>query len=510
MKNLMDRMNRLATLLLIGTSIWAADFETGQAARAVIGQASFSAREAGITPTALSLSSTRLYAADASHRLLTFDLTQIPGPKDDLAARPGSVCTLCGFPAVSSLVQPILPGIASVSTFGKTVAFVDTTGHRVLIWRDSSTPHASKGPDVVLGRSNGDAALISASTLIEPISVAFDGKRLFVGDNALHRVLIWNSLPVSDSQPADAVLGQQSATSVNIVDMPGPDTITRPNALASDGTNLFVGDAVDHRILVFTAGDTPLASNAVVNSASLASGPVAPGTLITIDGRELSDVSESAPEDGTQPLPNKLAGVEVFVNGMMLPMLSVSPTQVRAQFPYNPGNTTVASLYVRTQHTDGSVTTTNAAAVKLLPATPGVFGFGGNEPRIGMVLHTDSITGQPGAPVTAEDPASPGEVVVVWAAGLGLVRAGDDANEVAAGVPYEGPDAAVLTPVGALVSGRSAQVISATLPHGSIGVYEVRVQLPADLPGDRTTPLLISQDAAVSNTVTIPVQNIVH
>ncbi len=506
----MDRINRLTTLLLIGTSVWAADFETGQAARAVIGQSSFSAREAGITPTALSISGSRLYAADASHRLLTFDLTQIPGPKDDLAARPGLVCTLCGFSAVSSLAQTVLPGIASVSGLGKTVVIADTVAHRVLIWRDSSTPHAGRGPDVILGKSNGDASLISASTIVEPVSVAFDGKRLFVGDSTLHRVLVWNSLPVTDNQPADAVLGQQSSTSVNVVDSPGPDTITRPNALASDGINLFVADALDHRILVFTAAETPLLSSAVVNSASLTPGPVAPGTLITITGRDLSDLSEAAPDDSVHPLPNALAGVEVFMNGMMLPIVSASPGEVRAQVPYDPGNATVASLYVRTQHIDGTVTTSNAVAVKLLPATPGLFGFGANEPRIGMVLHTDSITGEPGAPVTLDDPASPGEVVVVWAAGLGLVQTGGDANVPAAGVPYDGPDAAVLDPVGALVSGRSAQVISATLPHGSIGVYEVRVQLPADLTGDGKTPLLISQEAAVSNTVTIPVRNTVH
>lgn len=506
----MDRIKGLATLLLIAPSIWAADFENGQAARAVIGQYSFSAREARITPVALSLSANRLYAADASHRVLTFDLTQIPGPKDDLAAWPGSSCILCTFAPIASVAQAVLPSIASVSTFGKTVVIADTTGHRVLIWRDSSSPHAGKGPDIVLGRSSGDASQISASTLLEPISVAFDGKRLFVGDSVLHRVLVWNSLPFADNQPADAVLGQQSFTSVAVNDVPGPDTITRPSALASDGTNVFIADAFDHRILVFTASDTPLPNDAVVNSASLARGPVAPGTLITIEGRDLSDTSESAPDDGAEALPTKLAGVEVFLNGMVLPLLSASPAQVRAQFPYDLGNASVASLYVRTQHGDGTVTTTTAAAVKLLPATPGLFAFGGNEPRIGMVLHTDGISGESRAPVTADDPASPGEVLVLWAAGLGAVNSGDVPSELAAGAPYEGPDAPVFIPVSAIVAGRPAQVISATLPHASIGIYEVRVQLPAELPTDTKTALLISQDAELSNTVTIPVEKTVH
>lgn len=500
----------IATVLLLSTSMWAADFENGQAARAVIGQYSFCAREAGITPTVLALSGNHLYVADASRHLLTFDLTQIPGPKDDLALRPRSTCVLCGFSPVASTPQAVLPGVASAAAFGKTVVIADTAGHRVLIWRDSGSPHAIKGPDVILGKPGAELAPIFASTIIEPVSVAFDGKRLFVGDGALHRVLIWNSLPLTDNQPADAVLGQQSLTSVSLSDTPRPDTITRPTALGSDGTNLFVADAFDHRILVFTAADTSLRDNAVVNSASLTPGPVAPGTLITIPGRDFADSTESAPDDASEPLPDKLAGVEVFMNGIVLPLLSVSPAQIRAQFPYDLGNSVVASLYVRTQHADGTVTITNAIPVKLLPATPGLFAFGGDEPRIGIVLHTDNDSGQPGAPVTGDNPAHPGEVLVLWAAGLGAVSTADPVAEFEAGVPYDGPDTPVLNSVFALVSGRSAEVISATLPHGSIGIYEVRVQLPADLGADDRTPLLISQNAEVSNTVTIPVQNIVH
>ena len=127
-----------------------------------------------------------------------------------------------------------------------------------------------------------------------------------------------------------------------------------------------------------------------------------------------------------------------------------------------------------------------------------------------MVLHTDSNSGQAAAPVTAEDPAHPGEVLVLWAAGLGAVNTDEASNDAVAGAPYEGPDATVLNPVGALVNGRWAEVLSATLPHGSIGIYEVRVQLPADLPSDAKTSLVISQDAQVSNTVTIPLQSVVQ
>jgi uncharacterized protein (TIGR03437 family) len=231
---------------------------------------------------------------------------------------------------------------------------------------------------------------------------------------------------------------------------------------------------------------------------------------VTITGRGLSDTSESAPAESDEPLPDNLAGIEVLLNGIPLPILAASPAEVRVQFPYDLGSTSAASLYIRTQHSDGTVTTTNATAVKLLSATPGLFAFGGAEPRDGMILHTDQVSGQASTPVTSDNPAKPGEVLVFWAAGLGTVDSGDPASALVAGVPYNGSDASVITPVSAVVSGRPAQVLSATLPHGAIGVYEVRIQLPLDLTNDPGTPLLISQEGQFSNTVTIPVAKIVQ
>jgi len=359
---------------------------------------------------------------------------------------------------------------------------------------------------VVLGRSASDSP-VSASSIFEPVSVVYDGQRLFVGDAALHRVLVWNSLPTSDNQPADAVLGQATFTSVNVSETPRPDTISRPTALASDGTNLFVADEVDHRILVFSPGDAPLANDSVVNSASLMKGPLAPGTLVTISAAGLTQDSVSAP-DG-EALPNKLGGFEVFINGEQVPLLSVSPTETRAQLPYGLEGSS-ASLYLRVIKPDGQVITTIPATVPLLPAVPGLFAFGGAEPRNAMILHVNAATGEASAPVTAQSPAHPGEVLAVWAAGLGNVNSPDSENAVVAGQPFANPDAPVAETVNATVAGQVADVVAANLPKGSIGIYEVRIQLPSDLPSDAKTPLLITQNGNFSNTVTVPVEAVVH
>ncbi|MBV9302954.1 MAG: hypothetical protein JOY53_12640, partial [Acidobacteriaceae bacterium] len=73
-----------------------------------------------------------------------------------------------------------------------------------------------------------------------------------------------------------------------------------------------------------------------------------------------------------------------------------------------------------------------------------------------------------------------------------------------------GADARVLTPVNALMNGRSAEVVSASLPQASIGIYEVRVLVPPNLPSDPKAQLLITQNGYVSNKITVPVQTAAH
>lgn len=471
----------LVAAALLSTCAAAGQFHSGQAARAVIGQRSFSAKDAGIRATSLAISNRKLYAADASGRVLAFDLRGLPGAKDDMAGEPVAGCAVCGLSPASVVNQSVLPGVAAVTVHEKTVLIADAARREVSIWRDVSSPQTSNAPDIIL------------TAVMQPVSVAFDGSRVFVGDAALHRVLVWNSIPTAGNQPPDAALGQPG-------DIVGPDTIGRPDALASDGINLFVADGVNRRILVFTPGDVPLANGAVMNSASLTTGALAPGTLVTIHGTGLSDDNKSAPDDGVHALPKKLAGVEVVFDGSALPLLSASSSEVRAQLPYEAADVSSASLYIRTERLDGAVTITNAIALKLAPASPGVFAFGGPEPRAGMLLH-----GQAGAPVTADSPVHAGEMVTLWTAGLGLVDTGDPTVTVLPGVPYAGADAPVEIPVRATVNGIPAEVTSAVLPRGSIGIYEVRVVIPYGLDPDASAQLFLMQNSSVSNTVTFPI-----
>jgi uncharacterized protein (TIGR03437 family) len=492
---------RLSFFLAFATATWSAEFRSGQAARAVLGQSSFALHENRITPTNLSIADGKLFVADSSKRVLTYELASIPDRTAGLADD-GPTCSLCGFSPASVTEQSVMPGIARVSASGVSVAVTDPATHRVLLWRDTRSPTAALTPDVTLGGIKG---VINASTLVDPISVALDGQRLFIGDAALHRVLLWNSLPLTDDQPADVVLGQSDfgASSDTFED---PGRITRPAALLSDGNNLFVADPVNRRVLVFSPSDLSLTASAFVNSATLTPGPLAPGTLFTLNAPNLAVTTQAALDDGDHDLPTALGGVTLVLNGRRLKLISVSPDEVCGQLPYDLSGINTGSLYARVESGEGQVSTSNPVSIEFRPTSPGILAFAGSEPRSGMLLHAEESAARRSTnPVTSAEPAKPGQVLVVLASGLGLATDIESGARPVAGRPYPGRKGQVLSPIRAEISGTPVEVLSATLPYGSIGIYEVRVLVPSDLPPDRKPKLTILQGEVASNTVTFPI-----
>jgi hypothetical protein len=113
------------------------------------------------------------------------------------------------------------------------------------------------------------------------------------------------------------------------------------------------------------------------------------------------------------------------------------------------------------------------------------------------------------APVTEADPAVPNEQLIVLATGLGLAR--DDAPKAAqiTGQAYDGPNPG--EPV-EFLNGQSGpstmQVLNVVPQKGSVGIYEVLVQLPGNLPTNPRTIIWLGQGNAVSNQATIPVRGV--
>ncbi|MGH1387888.1 hypothetical protein [Kordia sp.] len=140
--------------------------------------------------------------------------------------------------------------------------FVSDTGqNRVFIWNSIPTSEF-KEPDVILGQeaiadsgrnSNSD---VSSKTLHYPSGIWSDGKRLVVADAWNHRVLIWHTIPTTNAQPADVVLGQPNFENnqPNVKGQaanPEANTLNWPYGVFSDGKNLWIADTGNRRVLFF-------------------------------------------------------------------------------------------------------------------------------------------------------------------------------------------------------------------------------------------------------------------
>jgi hypothetical protein len=114
-----------------------------------------------------------------------------------------------------------------------------------------------------------------------------------------------------------------------------------------------------------------------------------------------------------------------------------------------------------------------------------------------------------GAPITEDNPARPGELITVYANGLGLVQPEEAKLNTVTGVLFGGPAFNYTNrPVDdSIVGGRTAPPIFARLKPGSVGIYEVTVLLNSSIPTNAQTEMIIAQDIYVSNIVTIPVFN---
>ncbi len=105
-------------------------------------------------------------------------------------------------------------------------------------------------------------------TLSFPRFALSDGKSLFVSDGGNDRILIFNEIPTENGAAADVVLGQ--ADFETLLESDGAGSVRAPQALAHDGTNLYVADPFARRVLLFTPGEDQIAQDGLRNSASFA------------------------------------------------------------------------------------------------------------------------------------------------------------------------------------------------------------------------------------------------
>jgi uncharacterized protein (TIGR03437 family) len=112
-----------------------------------------------------------------------------------------------------------------------------------------------------------------------------------------------------------------------------------------------------------------------------------------------------------------------------------------------------------------------------------------------------------GSMVTPDNPAVPGEVISIFATGIGLTNAPDGSSVGVTGQVFQGPASnSPGVPVdNAQVGGRTANVLNAGLAPGTLGMYQIDLQISDQLATNPNTQLYIAQNVFTSNIVTIPI-----
>jgi uncharacterized protein (TIGR03437 family) len=116
-----------------------------------------------------------------------------------------------------------------------------------------------------------------------------------------------------------------------------------------------------------------------------------------------------------------------------------------------------------------------------------------------------------GSPVTPDNPAVPGEILWIYATGLGLPQVKSNTQSaIVTGQPYPTGGPQTQPPpesccfVSSIAGGSTANILSASLLPGTVGVFLVVAQLNSSLPTDYFTQIYIAQGENISNTVTFP------
>jgi len=146
-------------------------------------------------------------------------------------------------------------------TIPQFIAVADGGANRILFFNGPITANGPAAtfvlgqPDFTSSAANNGGVAIG---LNNPLG-AYDGQHLLVADRNNNRVLIWNSLPTSNQQQADLVLGQPNFSS-NAVNWNGITlkSLNDPQSAFSVGSQLLVGDGNNHRILIWSTFPTQI------------------------------------------------------------------------------------------------------------------------------------------------------------------------------------------------------------------------------------------------------------
>jgi uncharacterized protein (TIGR03437 family) len=247
--------------------------------------------------------------------------------------------------------------------------------------------------------------------------------------------------PLSGSTSTTATLAVQvSPASLPASATPYTGTIT------ITGVNGTTGTAT---VSVSINVTTPLpVISAVLNAASFASGPVAPGEIVSIFGTQIGPTTPANLTLTGGKVSTSAGGVTVSFSGYLAPLIYVSSTQINAVVPYElSGN---KGPFVEVIFAGQK---SNEPSLQLTTSAPGIFTLNGSGSGPGAILNPDGTVN------TQANPAAAGSEIVIYSTGEGLT-----------------------TPVSVMIGGQPAQVLfDGEAPYMVAGVMQVNAVIPASV-----------------------------
>ena len=233
--------------------------------------------------------------------------------------------------------------------------------------------------------------------------------------------------------------------------------------------SLFVALALATCLCAQDANAPNYTAAGIVNGASFAPG-LAPNTIVSIFGTNLAWGTQSlvASDIAGGVMPTSLGNVEVYFEGWPAYLYYVSPAQINLLVPSEllPGT---FQFWVDRQGTRGPIVT-----VTLQSAAPAMFQF-----ATGAVIATHSDW----SVVSSAAPAVAGEIITLWATGLGNTN-----PELEDGVlPAGAQSLSQLSQFEVLINGTAlapSSILYAGVAPGFAGLYQVDLRLPDQLPAN--------------------------
>jgi uncharacterized protein (TIGR03437 family) len=336
----------------------------------------------------------------------------------------------------------------------------------------------------------GDGGPATSATVSAPYSVALDGSgNVFVADlQRIRKVSLGGTITTvagngnigysGDGGPAtSASLGSQGV----VVDAAG---------------NVFIADQSNRvRKVVAPVPAPALNVGGTANGASFQVGPLAPGTIASQFGVNLSGDARLA---GSLPLPTTLGQTSLLLNTRPVPLFFVSPEQINFQIPWELAGAAEVAVTVVVSGTSSA-----PASLRLAQFSPGIFAV--NQGRQGAILisNSDVLAAPAGSvPGRAARPARRGEYVTIFCTGLGPVMNTPPSGSAAPTAPL----AKVLNEPAVTIDSISAVITFAGLAPSYVGLYQVDVIVPENARAGDAIPVTLIVAGTVSNTATIAVQ----